>query len=467
LESADTMMRTILTARKLPFLASLVVVTVSAVSFRVFYLRQRAYVEARNARLLAVPERTLLRSFGSDGGQLERTLWREGADLKVALRRPAAPGTAGAVAAEPITIHLKDLLRQVPLGTDAFDLLLVADDEGRVLEQLGNEALARQSLAGLRRADDKPLEPAELWNAAQLVDARLSGREVSLFCRPVVLQHEARGPGSAVATRRGFVFCGLASGERMRDAALCISPLLVAALVGVVLLTLLTPPLLKPFLMSRRERLRFADVYALSLSAFLGLLLLTLAVLDASLFASLSDAADGQLAMVATRAQDHLHEELQRARRQLQAFDQDAAREKGGRCTNAFGLMGEPAAGCRGLAVEEIDYPFFESASWASRDGEQLLRWRTDRRDVPLLSVASRDYFKAVRDDRLWRPPGAGAEGGATPYFVQAVRTFSKGETRAVVSMRSGGVPGALMASITTSLVSITQPVLPPRVDWP
>ena len=82
-----------------------------------------------------------------------------------------------------------------------------------MLEQLGNEALARQSLAGLRRADDKPLEPAELWNAAQLVDARLSGREVSLFCRPVVLQHEARGPGSAVATRRGFVFCGLASGS--------------------------------------------------------------------------------------------------------------------------------------------------------------------------------------------------------------------------------------------------------------
>ena len=30
------------------------------------------------------PSGRLLRSFGSDGGQLERTLWREGADLKVA-----------------------------------------------------------------------------------------------------------------------------------------------------------------------------------------------------------------------------------------------------------------------------------------------------------------------------------------------------------------------------------------------
>ena len=170
--------------------------------------------------------------------------------------------------------------------------------------------------------------------------------------------------------------------------------------------------------------------------------------------------------MVATRAQDHLHEDCSRRAASCRRSDQDAARRKAAAARTRSDLMGRARRGLPGrLAVEEIDYPFFESAvlGVARRRAVAAL---ADGPPDAATSVASRDYFKAVRTTGCGAP-GAGAEGGATPYFVQAVRTFSKGETRAVDRCGLGGVPGALMASITTSLVSITQPVPPPRVDWP
>jgi hypothetical protein len=458
--------------RKLPFVFSLVILVAAGVAYRLFYENQLAYVKARNARLLAMPERTLVRTFRAGGPDIIRRFTREGSRLKVQVRRSRERGPAAAGASPEFQIAFKDVLLQVPLGLDAFDLLFVADDKGEVIEQIGDETLRRNTLGGISSPEGKPFAIPEMWNATVEATATLSGREFALACHPMILAHEVvpATPG-ANSSRKGLVFCGATSQQRLRGQALCISPILVVTLIAVVVLALLTPPFIKLSLLGPTEKLRFGDVYALGLCGFLGLLVLPVAVLDIALVGSLRAQADGVLKAVSTDVREHLEDEIRRIRHQLAVFDRAiVGTATPPECVNVLGLFGETLPACAKRASDDTDYPYFESVGWADLDGEQTVRWWAiprPRVGFPRFPVRDREYFTAVRDGQLWPPYRSHAPAEQSgPYFLQAVRSFRTGQTRAVLSIPSAGKGKPLVAAMTTSLISLSQPVLPPRIGF-
>lgn len=249
--------------RKLPVVISLLILAAAAGFYYFFFEHQLAYVRARNARLLAVPERVLNKTFRAGGRDLVRVFSREDSVLKVAVnRRPRPDLPKQEMQVAEYAIPLSGILEGVPLGPQAFDLLLVADDKGNVIEHLGDETLARHTLAGIVSLDGKPIEAAAFWGATQLVYAHLNDRQYALFCRPMALPHTVVGELPAAA-HEGLILCGFSSRERLRRSALCLSPLVVIGLAAGVALALLTPPFIKLVLLGRSERLRFTDAYAL------------------------------------------------------------------------------------------------------------------------------------------------------------------------------------------------------------
>lgn len=419
-------------------------------------------VDARDARLLALPERAL-RGTAGDGSGLVRAVTREGGDLSVSVRLAASGDEIARY-----RVSLRQLLADVPLGREAFDLLLVADDGGTVASQQGDETLVRNRLDGLAARDGTPLTAARLWSAASRTPVRIDARDYVLACRPVALPHRTAAPGGDTA-HQGLLFCGLASDARRRTEALSGAGGAAAALAALAAGVLLALPLLKLLLAGPSGPVRGSDVRALAACAGLALLVLGWAAQALPVLRTFESRSDTALAAVASAARRNLETELDRLRRQAAALDRRALGQSPGRsCANVLGLFGAPSVGCPALPVGELDYPYFAAMSWADDNGDLVARWRTTPPDPGarpepdgLLSIAARDYFRAVRDGRLW-PTGGEAE--RPPFFVQSIRSLSTGRSGAALSIPSAGMGRPLVAAVTTRLLSVSEPVLPPDV---
>ena len=453
--------------RAWPLVVSALVVGSAVLGHRAVVRRLQEGIDARDARLLALPERALRGASGVDSG-LARAVTREGEELSVSVRAVAT----GAEVAR-YRVSLRQVLADIPLGREAFDLLLVADDRGAVAAQQGDETLARNSLDGLASRDGAALTTARLWTAASLSPVRINARDYVLACRPVGLPHRTAAPApDGEAGRAGLLFCGIASEHRRRSEALDGAAEAVAGLWAVAAAVLLALPLVKLLLLGARDPVRAADVRALAVCSGLALLALGAAALGVPVTRALSARSDAALSSVASTARRNLEIEIDRLRRQAAELDRRALGQPPGRsCANVLALFGAPAVGCPALPVGALDYPYFASMSWASENGDQVARWRTTppdpgARPAPdgLLSIAARDYFRAVRDDRLWPVGGDRGGGERAPFYIQSIRSLSTGRTGAALSIPSAGLGQPLMAAVTTRLLSVWDPVLPPDV---
>jgi hypothetical protein len=453
--------------RAWPLVISAVVVVSSALGHRALVRRLLEGVDARDARLLALPERALRGASGTESG-LERAVTRDGEELSVSVR-----AAAGGPEVARYRVSLRQLLADVPRGREAFDLLLVADDRGVVAAQQGDETLARNSLDGLKARDGTALTAARLWSAASLSPVRIDARDHVLGCRPVALPHRTLRPSPDGETARaGLLFCGIASEERRQSEALDGAADAVGGLWAVAAGVLLALPLVKLLLAGPREPVRAADVRVLVACGGLALLALGAAALALPVRRALAARSDAALSSVASTARRNLEIEIDRLRRQAAELDRRALGQAPGRsCANVLALFGAPAVGCPALPVGALDYPYFASMSWAAENGDQVARWRTTPPDPGarpgpdgLLSIAARDYFRAVRDDRLWPVGGDRGGGERAPFYVQSIRSLSTGRPGAALSIPSAGLGRPLMAAVTTRLLSVWDPVLPPDV---
>jgi hypothetical protein len=118
--------------RAWPLVVSALVAGSAFLVHRAAVRRLQARADARDARLLALPERVLRGVSAADPG-LVRAITREGQHLAVSVRSPAS----GAEIAR-YRLSLGDLLADIPQGHAAFDLLLVADDRGAVAALRGD-----------------------------------------------------------------------------------------------------------------------------------------------------------------------------------------------------------------------------------------------------------------------------------------------------------------------------------------
>jgi drug/metabolite transporter (DMT)-like permease len=476
--------------RRVPVLVS-VLIAVFAGGFYVFsYLHQREYLTARNSRLLTIAESSLTVA-NADSTQLTRSATRRGDLLRITLGRsrptPRFPEwqnwlSLAEAGFEPgYTISLSRILEHLPMRAEAFDLVAVADTDrhGTVIAQEGETTLKRQHLEGLVDADSKlPISTAALWQSSLASNVTIGGITYKLFSRPVSYPHFAEiGAEAAVGppeAREGLVFCGLVSERRFSREAMSISPLAIAGILAALALTFLAAPFLKVALLGPSERFRFTDACALALCTFLGLFILATAVVDIAFILGMSWEGDRSLKRIAVQIHRNLFEEIGEIAREASRVDaRYAANPKTELCANALGLpsarrIAGSAAECPAREPNEpAGYPYYELAAWIDRSGEQVAKWTNVPLRRPMRFPVERDYFAAVRDDRLWSLRSSEA---SAPFsaFVESVRALTSGEPRAVVSVPSSGnspyKPIAL--AITTSLVSLTRPVLPPAVGF-
>jgi hypothetical protein len=453
--------------RAWPLVVSALVVAAAAAGHSAGARRLLERVDARDARLLALPEHALRGASGADSG-LSRVVTRDGEELQVSVRTIAT-----GVEAARYRVSLRQVLADLPLGRDAFDLLLAADDRGTVAAQQGDETLVRNSLDGLAARDGSALTAARLWAGASLSPVRMNARDYVLACRPVALPHRTLLPAAdGDAARAGLLFCGIVSEERRRAEAQDGAADAATALWAAAAALLLALPFVKLLLAGPSDPVRGADVRALCVCGGTALLALGGGALTLPVARALTARSDAALATVAASARRNLETELDRLRSQAAELDRSALGQTSGRsCANVLALFGAPSVGCQALPVGELDYPYFASMSWAAENGDQFARWRTTPPDPGarpepdgLLSIAARDYFRAVRDDRLW-PLGGDRGGERPPFFVQSIRSLSTGRTGAALSIPSAGLGRPLMAAVTTRLLSVSEPVLPPDVS--
>ncbi len=487
------------------------------------YTGQKAYLNERDARLLASAARSLREAVQAD--EPDSRVLRRGATLVVSGLALRSPEEAARKAGPPeYKVELGEVLERVA-RPEVFAALLVTDKSGAVLAQH-----PRARIEGLRHLAGDPVDAkqAEVQAAeAQALTRRPTLRRLSFgertllaFCHPATLPAPPDSPAAvaksgssaveppdplAVPEGETLVLCGLADEVRLEREAGSVSPLALAGLLAVFALTLLVPPFLKIPLLTRPQRLRFADVFALAACQFLGLMIAATAIFGVAGYYGLGARADDELRAIAAEVRKHLGVELKQIERQMQRNDATLLRVQANAlahgselrvarvsllardlCSQAAVGAAQAAPGakraklappaCGGWTENLPDYPFFETLAWIGPDGRQRVKWWTRGESASTrayFDVSRRSYFSDVRDDRLVH---ASRESGWPDGFVlTSVRAWSNGEVRAVVSRpgaalqtpttKAAGLAAAPAAStvqaLTTRLITLDDPVLP------
>jgi hypothetical protein len=268
--------------------------------------------------------------------------------------------------------------------------------------------------------------------------------------RYYVFSHPFSLPGA-----HGVVLSGLISGERYGQEKFNVPGNFLLGVFLLLLITLLSFPFIKSFLVSPEETLRVPDILMALLSLFLLCYMFTF--IHLSIFSSTRDdhAKEQMLEQTSSSLSTSFLADIDRMREQLRAFDNvywdhfDSL----GRSINADTLVKIPAA---------TICPDFFRAFWLNKDGSQVKT--IDRSHNTYFSETrsykDRDYFKAVSQNQLWYPDSAESK----KFYLEPVYSRTDGTFRAVLSMKSSR--GPLFPTISSDLRSVIDPVLPREVDF-
>jgi hypothetical protein len=352
-----------------------------------------------------------------------------------------------------VEIPLAKFLEQIPFA-DAFDQMFVVDNAGVIIgygisPQRGSPMLpprgtVKSSVLPLRVLDigklkfagstkDLPLTIKELGDATLVQKVELGGTGYTLMCQPW------RVNGIEAGTWR---LCGLVDGQRSFKQALEVAPQIVMVLLVLLTLALVSWPILKILSLAPRERIGFADLYLMLLASMTLVMIFAVAAVDIGTYAQLRGKSRLRLETLAAQIEANLGKEFGDMHEQLRRYDADVARDAALRADLAKGLPrlvgcmllppGQRSnAGCEGPDVAfaaPSKYQAVDSVFWMRPcDGQQIIKGAVRRSNTPAVQLAARDYFQAIKQDRLW-PSG---------YVVDTSASLTTGEFFAALAMPS------------------------------
>lgn len=400
-------------------------------------------------------------------------------------------------------VRLDRILGEIPFGDD-LDVLLIVDQEGRVVRQhhlpgRQDAGLLINSLQQLATYDGaEGLTPDALQRSSYVSKVHFSGTDYQLLCQPLPLEVSA-------SQSQIWGLCGLMSSENAMRQALEVAPLLAILLFSVVMFAVLTWPILKLFGISRRERFRFSDVYFLLFGTWGSVMVATILLLGADTFNRLRHLSDQSLKDLTAEIDARIRDELDELHAVLTEYDNSLKTiyaELPETATNALSARDGPMLRAHSLHTRRVRFALedaesgqsrveltrpdalsnkrhigsdFEMLSWIRPcDGRQFAKATIRDSNTGQVIVAHREYYNAVQEDGLW-PEG---------YFVETIRSVTTGEFRTILSMRSGvqwkggddwqpimreqgcKPSSAVVAVIQTRLIATTSPILDPGVGF-
>ena len=406
--------------------------------------------------------------------------------------RQAVQDGSGAKTAEggQVTWRLRlDSLFSELASADAFDMIFVANDAGKVLFQTapgdrGWRHLLRwgernfvdsgaKEPAGLRIQDVKNLlgkdavpDWARLSSVSDRTSVTLGGQSHQLYVQPVAADN---------GLNSRLVLGALVPTERVVRKALAVDTYFVAFSVVALLLAILGIPFLKLASMSAQERFRVRDVYLLYLSAAALVMVASFIVVGYDGYLRWTREADEGLQDLADDLEGRLTAEVSDLRTQMAGYDAQVS-------------WSAPDSPCTTKMVKapwpELDHSdprvlrrntsvFIDQVTWINPVGEQIWKLSSDQIGV-LRKVPQRPYFKAIRGGHMYRDASSLA-----PFFVAPDRSITDGRFYTFLSIPSmlddaclnvapKAKPGkesvptrGYVAVASTRLLSLEQPALP------
>ncbi len=492
---------------RMPLLITLVVVGLVAVFYLAYYRNQVAYHTGRNLRLLSmltaqidgrtdmfagfvrtfakekenqpedVTERPCVPEVGTpQPGEVRRNL-EEGAEgWRLRLQRADDPtnNVDRVCATVPLTAILRPLFTR-RVGA-AFDVLLVANADGKVLYSIRPQAKASTLLApeedasaelesfetktpaesrivvtnlaalerrvGWRR-ETKPLAPASLTSATAQANVTVNGQNYILFTEPFTF---AGGPASIDGKARQWIVGGLVSASRFRYDVTGVSISIVLMAVAIVLLAICCWPYLRIAFIHKTQALTVTDVLLIVICTIVGAAVLTLAVLDGIAYRRIAAAADAQLARFGDGINEDFGNDIERATIVLDRFDRLSPQVVPG---------SYPIPPSFGKNPVVATYPYVETLAWVDDDGMQRVKFAQN--PSALVPVDDRRYFREAKAGHTWTVNGR-------PYVLEWVRSMATGDVRAVLAKQSSH-PDYPIITLGTELIDVSRAVAPPGVE--
>ena len=401
-----------------------------------------------------------------------------------------------------LRLKVDDLVRlfaskEAWVGAAEFDALLVArKSDGAVVYQNEDSSLRASDLNGLQGTEKEngklpTIDLRSMGGQSSAHSVMIGGDSYDLFLQPLSIrlahegeQHKDDGSSVAQGSFDELVVCGLVRGDHFRYETNAISPNSLIFIVFAIIISALSFPLLKLWLMRPTNRLHATDVGLMGISLVLGCGLVTIGALQAWSYWNLRKCTDAQLKNLAEQINKGLTEELAAAADQLQAEIgsepfQTSLKEFKGRDQIAHKelLYSERVA----RNGEPFHRHYFENIVAADDTGMQRFRLTAGKYSGAWIVVKDRDYFKNAQSQNLWA-----LEGTSARFFAQPITLRAFGNMLTAISVRlenaehgkdanrrvegssgpSQSDKDVWVAVLSTRLLSVTATVIPDGFDF-
>jgi len=514
-----------------PLVITLVVVLALGAAYYAYYRNQVAYYTGRNMRLLSTltaqvedqistnagyiriagedpenqpPIRIDLCPLDAGAAQATRTAMvkpevkrsleqtGEGWLLRLVYAAPAAEVSDKPQVSWCAGLPLEEVVGPVftRKAAAAFDLMLLASDDGRVLYQVrpppSSSALLRRNDEEIdedaptvsRRTDPalnltnvsalsldsgwRKSEPfkkedlAKLSLGAHHTNVRLDDDGYVMFSQPYTLARAGAG-----GKPQQWIVCGLVSASRFRYQVSAVSISVILFGVALALLALCCWPYLRIALIDPSQALTIADVVLIVFCTIIGASVLTLLMLDVFAYRRISRTADVQLEQFSDKVNIGFAADLSRATDMLARAEALTAPH-----------LNDLIAGYPSITLSQLRddpaiaaWPYLKAIAWVDGNGVQRAKLTVPSARDPKVSVAGRRYFLDALGRRTWRVKDLRQRDRFCEYIVEWVRSMSTGEVAAVVAKHTEASPQYPVISARTELIDVSHAVRPPGVE--
>jgi hypothetical protein len=384
------------------------------------------------------------------------------------------------------SFKLQSLAEPLFRSRKAFDAVLLADSDGRVVYSQGDRDLSVTSLNLLldksnsikTRFKKESVNPGRfLHGSSESYSVELNGREYRLFVEPVNLplqglkSHDSHVPvpdGNTV-----WLVCGLVPKREFLYKSMATSSALLSTLMGLLLLAALSWPFLKLVLIGESQRVSVFDVLLLGVCTILGISVATLFLLHIGHFGDLKEDSKYQLEAFAGTMENNIRTEIVAAYKTLRALEPEALKKTAQRSEGIQGVNEENLLAQYPAAFK--DYPLAQTFMLMNKDGGQVYRGTVNKRATPRFPVNERAYFKRALSGDLWDIHALEEGGAGIPeepdadhtFYIESVVGWSSGIRLAMISKaldpdksKKDGDPK--VAALSLPMISLVDPVLPP-----
>jgi hypothetical protein len=373
-------------------------------------------------------------------------------------------------------VELKGLLDPLFSSREAFDAVLLANGDGKVVYLHGPKSLQVEQLDLLIQnrhvAKAAPAKGADggfkaFQGYSGSAEVELGDRRYTTFVQPFRLPLAFGTAKPAGETNGTWLLAGLVANDKLQAKSLALSPSSVAFLLGLLLLAALAWPLAKLKMLGERQRVKKTDVLLVGACSLLGASVATLFVLDLGAYRALKSSSEMQLKDFAEQMEGNLLAEIRSAYDQLSELE----RINGTR----------PSPEADPLPPDYLaaaSYPHLESFSLIDGTGRQIFKRTAASGKPPLIDVADRLYFQKVHQGLTLTVPEpepalepVGEDAVSRRFFLESVKSWTNGKWQAVIAKPADqqtrqASPPAEVAALAIQMLSVIDPVIPPGFEF-